>query len=96
MLVMKGPNQRRSFIVSEARKETMAAEIKINGYKAHVLLDPYTQRGDLISTNFNTLVKLPLPSAKKILRYNSPPGVTIIFYLTHIVCVAKLIPACCV
>ena len=35
-------------------------------------------------------------SAKKILRYNSPPGVITIFYLTHIMCAAKLIPACCV
>jgi len=41
--VMKKPTQSRSFIIPEVRKETMAAEITINGYKAHVLLDPYTQ-----------------------------------------------------
>ena len=40
--VMKGQTQSRTFIIPEARKETMAAEISINGYKAHVLLDPCT------------------------------------------------------
>jgi len=44
----------------EARKETMAAEITINTYKAHVLLDLYTQGRDLISNNFCILFKLPL------------------------------------
>jgi len=39
MQVLKGPIQSRTFIIPEARKETMAAEMTINGYKAHVLLD---------------------------------------------------------
>jgi len=43
----------------------MAAEITINGYKAHVLLDPCTQGGDLISNNFCTLFKLPLTQMEK-------------------------------
>jgi len=49
MQVMKGPTQKRSFMIPEARKEIMAAEITINGYKAHALLDPCTEGGDLIS-----------------------------------------------
>ena len=65
MQVMKGPTQSRSFIIPEARKETMATEITINGYKAHVLLYPYTQGGDLISNNFCTLFKLPLTQMEK-------------------------------
>jgi len=43
----------------------MAAEITINGYKAHVLLDPYVQGGDLIFNNFCTLFKLPLTQMEK-------------------------------
>jgi len=58
--VMKGPTQSRTFIIPEANKETMAAEITINRYKAHVVLDPCTQGGDLIYNNFCTLFKLPL------------------------------------
>jgi len=65
MQVMKGPTQSRTSIIPEARKETMAAEITINGYKAHVLLDPCTQGGDLISNNFCTLFKLPLTQMEK-------------------------------
>jgi len=65
MQVMKGPTQSRSFIVPETRKETMAAGITINGYKAHVLLDPCTQGRDLISINFVTLFKLPLTQMEK-------------------------------
>jgi len=38
--VMKGPTQSRTFIIPEVKKETMAADITINGYKGHVLLDP--------------------------------------------------------
>jgi len=49
----------------EARKETMAAEIIINGYKAHVLLDSCIQGGDLISNGFCTLFKLPLIQMEK-------------------------------
>jgi len=60
MQVMKGPNQSRTAIIPEARKETMAAETTIHGYKAYVLLDPCTQGGDLISNNFGTMFKLPL------------------------------------
>jgi len=62
---MKGPTQSRTFIIPEARKETMSAEIKINGYKAHVLLDPCTQGGDLISNNFCIPFKLPLTQMEK-------------------------------
>jgi len=40
--VIKGPTQSRSFIIPEVRKETMATEISINVYKAHILLDPCT------------------------------------------------------
>jgi len=65
MPVMKGPTQSRTFIIPEARKETMAAEITINGYKAHMLLDPCTQGGELISNNFYTLFKLPLTQMEK-------------------------------
>jgi len=65
MQVMKGYTQSRTFIIPEARKETMAAEIIINGYKAHVLLDPCIQGGDLISNNFCTLFKLPLTQMQK-------------------------------
>jgi len=65
MQVMKGPTQSRSFIIPEARKETMAAEITINEYKAHVLLNLCTQGGDLISNNFCTLFKLPLIQLEK-------------------------------
>jgi len=43
----------------------MAAEITINGFKAHVLLDPCTQGGDLISNNFCTSFKLPLTQMEK-------------------------------
>jgi len=43
----------------------MGAEITINGYKAHILLDPCTQGGDLISNNFCTLFKLPLIQMEK-------------------------------
>jgi len=43
----------------------MAAEITINGYKAHVLLDLYTQGEDLISNNFCTLFKLSLTQMEK-------------------------------
>jgi len=39
MQVMKDSIQSKTFIIPEARKETMAAEITINGYKAYVLLD---------------------------------------------------------
>jgi len=60
MQVIKGPTQSRTFIIPETRKETMAAEITINGYKAYMLLDPCTQGEDLISNNFYTLFKLPL------------------------------------
>jgi len=60
MQLMKAPTMSRTFIIPEARKETMAAEITINGYKAHVLLDPCIQGRDLISNNFCTLFKLPL------------------------------------
>jgi len=60
MQVMKGPTQSRNFMIPEARKETIAAEIIINRYKAYVLLDPCIQGGDLISNNFCTLFKLPL------------------------------------
>jgi len=63
--VMKGPTQSRTFIIPEVRKETMAAEITINGYKPHVLLDPCTQAEDLISNNFCTLFKLPLIQKEK-------------------------------
>jgi len=62
---MKGPTQSRTFIIPEARKETMAAGITINGYKAHVLLDLCTQGGDLISNNFCTLFKLLLTQMEK-------------------------------
>jgi len=65
MQVMKGPTQSRTFIIPEARKETMSAEITINGYKVHVLLDPCTQGGDLISNNFCTQFKLPLTQMEK-------------------------------
>jgi len=65
MQVMKGPTKSRTFTIPEARKETMAAEITINVYKAHELLDPYTQRGDPKSNNFGTLFKLPLTQLKK-------------------------------
>jgi len=65
MQVMKGPTQSRTFIIPEARKETMAAEITINGYKAYVLLDPCTQGRDLISNNFFTVFKLPLTQMEK-------------------------------
>jgi len=65
MQVMKGPTQSRTFIIPEARKETMAAEITINAYKAHVLLYPCTQGGDLISNNFGTLFKLLLTQLEK-------------------------------
>ena len=65
MHVMKGPTQSRTFIIPKARKETMAAEIIINGYKAHVLLDSCTQEGDLISNKFCTLFKLPLIQMEK-------------------------------
>jgi len=58
--VMKGPTQSRAFIIPETRKETIAAEITINRYKTHVLLDPCTQVGDLISNNFCKLFKVPL------------------------------------
>jgi len=62
---MKCPTQSRNFIIPEARKETMAAEITINKYKAHVFLDPCTQGGDLISNNFCILFKLPLTQMEK-------------------------------
>jgi len=62
---MKGSTQSRSFIIPEARKETMSAEITINRYKAYVLLDPCTQGGDLMSNNFCTLFKLPLTQMEK-------------------------------
>jgi len=65
MQVIKGPTQCRTFIIPEARKETMAAEITINGYKANVLLDPCTQGEDLISNNFCILFKLPLTQMEK-------------------------------
>jgi len=65
MQVMKGPTQNTTFMIPKARKETMAAEITINGYKAHVLLGPCTQGGDLISNNFCTLFKLPLTKMEK-------------------------------
>jgi len=58
--VMKGPTQSRTVIIPEVRKETMAADITINGYKAHVLLDLCVQGGDLIFNNFGTMFKLPL------------------------------------
>jgi len=62
---MKGPTQSRTFIIPEARKETMAAEISISGYKAYMLLDSCTQGGDLISNNFCKLFKLPLTQMEK-------------------------------
>jgi len=62
---MKAPTQSRSFIIPEARKETIAAEITINGYKAHVLLDPCIQGGDQISNNLSTLFKLRLTQMEK-------------------------------
>jgi len=62
---MKGPTQYRTFIIPETRKETMAAEITINGYKALVLLDPCIQGGDLISNNFCSLFQLPLTQMEK-------------------------------
>jgi len=65
MQVMKAPTQSRTFIIPEARKETMGAEITINRYKAHVLLDPSTQGGDVISNNFCVLFKLPLTQMEK-------------------------------
>jgi len=43
----------------------MAAEITINGYKAHVLPDPCEQGGDLISNNFCILFKRPLTQMEK-------------------------------
>jgi len=49
----------------ETRKETMPAEIPINGYKAHVLLDSCTHRGDLISNNFCIQFKLLLIQMEK-------------------------------
>jgi len=63
--LMKGPTQNRTFIIPEARKETIATEITINGYKAHMLLDPCTQGGDLICNNLCTLFKLPLIEIEK-------------------------------
>ena len=54
------PTKNGSFIITETRKETMAAEITIHGYKAHVLLNPCIQGGDLISNNFSTLFTLLL------------------------------------
>jgi len=65
MQVMKGPIQSRTFIIPEGRKETTSTEITINGYKAHVLLDPCTQGGDLMSNNFYTIFKLPLTQIEK-------------------------------
>jgi len=65
MQVMKGPTHSRTSFIPEARKETMAEEITINGYKAPMLRDPCTQGGDLISNNFCTLFKLPLEQMEK-------------------------------
>ena len=63
--VMKGPTESRTFLIPDTRKETMATEITINGYKPHVLLDSCIQGGDLISNNFCRLFKLPLTQMEK-------------------------------
>jgi hypothetical protein len=62
---MKEPTDNRKCIIPQARKETMAAEIHVNRYKAHILLDPCTQGRDLLSNNFCTLFKLPLTEMEK-------------------------------
>ena len=57
--VMRPPNETRKYLIPASQRITNAAEITVNGVRAQALLDPCTQNGDLISTTFCHLHKIP-------------------------------------
>ena len=57
--VMRHTTNKRKAIIPGSQKIRNAVEIKINGHKAHALIDSCTLNGDLISGNFRFRSKIP-------------------------------------